>query len=121
MQYPKYSSFFPQKISAMDLMFAQAQAQAAALAAAQYYANCNMPAVSQHGGPFVPGTTVAPPPPPGTTLAFAPPAPPVLSGTQVLGPQFIVQQQHHHQQPHPQPQPPPQPPPMPTISHHGER
>ena len=105
----------------MDLMFAQAQAQAAALAAAQYYANCNMPAVSQHGGPFVPGTTVAPPPPPGTTLAFAPPAPPVLSGTQVLGPQFIVQQQHHHQHPHPRPQPPPQPPPMPTISHHGER
>ena len=44
-------------------------------------------------------TSVAPPPAPGTnTLAFAPPAPPVLSGTQVLGPQFLVTQQ---QPPHP--------------------
>ena len=90
-------------------MFA-AQAQAAAVAAAQYYAN--MSAVSQAqpipggmpGGPGLVVTSVAPPPPPTVSnIAFAPapPAPPILSGTQVLGPQFLVNQpqqpqMHHH-------------------------
>ena len=79
------------------------QAQAAAVAAAQYYAN--MSAVSQPqpppGGAMV-MTSVAPPPPPTVSnIAFAPapPAPPILSGTQVLGPQFLVNQHQPHQPP----------------------
>ena len=96
-------------------MFA-AQAQAAAVAAAQAQFYANMSAVSQAQVPpgGMPGggivvTSVAPPqlapPPPPTVsnIAFAPapPAPPILSGTQVLGPQFIVNQpqqpqMHHH-------------------------
>ena len=83
-------------------MFAQAQAAAVAAAAqAQFFAN--MTAVSQPPPPgSITVTSVAPPHPPGTSsLAFAPPAPPVLSGTQVLGPQFLVQQ---HQPPPPMPQ-----------------
>ena len=105
-----FDPFFSSDYSSiMDLMFA-AQAQAAAVAAAQYYAN--MSAVSQAqpipggmpGGPGLVVTSVAPPPPPTVSnIAFAPapPAPPILSGTQVLGPQFLVNQpqqpqMHHH-------------------------
>ena len=93
----------------MDLMFA-AQAQAAAVAAAQYY----NAAISAAGGqPAPPGSVVnvtspngavqhlhAPPP---GVMPF-PPTPPVLSGTPVLGAQFLVQQ----------------PPPAPQIPQHKE-
>ena len=89
----------------MDLMFA-AQAQAAAVAAAQYYANA---AISAAGGqPAAPGNAVMTSPKgaamPGATPF--PPAPPMLSGTPVLGAQFLVQQPHippstsHHQKEH---------------------
>ena len=98
----------------MDLMFAAeqyAQAQAAAVAAAQYYANMTAAAAVSAGqqpppppgslasvtapqdfGPLVSQAPLAPPVPTGTTLvgahAFAP-APPVLSGLQA---QYLMQQ-----------------------------
>ena len=82
----------------MDLVFA-AQAQAEAVAAAQYYANA---AISAAGGQPPPpgsvvnvtspnGAMVPPGPPPGAPMPF-PPNAPIISGTPVLGAQFLVQQ-----------------------------
>ena len=80
----------------MDLMFA-AQAQAAAVAAAQYYNAAISAAGGQPSAPPGSVVNVTSPqhlhaPPPGVPMPF-PPTPPVLSGTPVLGAQFLVQQQ----------------------------
>ena len=115
---PDLSDVNRQALFIMDLMFAAeqyAQAQAAAVAAAQYYANMTAAAAVSAGqqpppaqappgslasvtsapqdfGPLVSQAPLAPPVPTGTTLvgahAFAP-APPVLSGLQA---QYLMQQ-----------------------------
>ena len=80
----------------MDLMFA-AQAQAAAVAAAQYYNAAISAAGGQPSAPPGSVVNVTSPqhlhaPPPGAVPMPFPPTPPVLSGTPVLGAQFLVQQ-----------------------------
>ena len=102
----------------MDLVFAAeqyAQAQAAVAAAAQYYTNAAISAANPIAQP-APIIVTSAPGPLGLIQAQAavaaaaaghPTGPPIISGTQVLGPQFLNAALAAVAAPLPQPPPPP--------------